>query len=146
MALSGDHVVARQTRSARQDVTGSITSTGYTGTMASGSAPPGIDFVAPPSGKVTIHYAVAGFNSAVADNKTAVRVGTGATVGAGTQVYAPNDNDMILFTGTATYRMAAFTEVTGLTPGNTYNVQMQHKVSGGTGSFLYRLVKVCPDI
>jgi hypothetical protein len=139
-------MVSLVTKSNRQDSVGSITSTSYTGTMASGAAPPGIDFVAPPSGKVTIEYTTAGFNSGANDNKTAVRVGTGATVGSGTQVYAASDSDMILYTGAATYRIGTFTEVTGLTPGSIYNVQMQHKVSAGTGSFLFRFVKVIPDL
>lgn len=141
-------IAASATRSDREDVVGSITSTTYTGTMASGSAPPGIDFVAPPSGKVTILFGTAGFNAANNDNKTAVRVGTGSTVGAGTEFYAATDSDMILYNARSTeaYRLTSFAEVTGLTPGNTYNVQMQHKVSAGTGSFLFRFVKVIPDL
>lgn len=135
-------------RSARQDSVGSITSTSYTGTMASGAAPPGIDFVAPPSGKVTILFGTAGFNAANNDNKTAVRVGTGATVGAGSSVYAATDSDMILYNARSTeaYRLTGFAEVTGLTAGDIYNVQMQHKVSAGTGSFLFRFIKVIPDL
>jgi hypothetical protein len=130
-------------RSNQQTSTLTTTSTSYgagTGTTC------GIDFVAPPSGKVTILFGTAGFNSGANDNKTSVRVGTDATVGAGTQVYAANDNDMILFTGSVTYRITSFAEVTGLTAGNTYNVQMQHRVSAGTGSFPFRWVKVIPDL
>lgn len=149
MALSGERVVATATVSATQNATGNVTNTSYTATMASGSGPPGVAFVAPPSGKVTILFATAGFNSGANDNKTSVQVREGGTVGSGTVVYGVDntamDNDMILFTGAATYRIGSVIEVTGLTAGNTYNARMLHRVSAGTGSFLFRKLKVIPD-
>jgi hypothetical protein len=100
---------------------------------------------------VTIHYATAGFGSAASEQKTAVRIGTGSTVGSGTEFYAADDKDMIVFnnTGTGTtantYGIGRVTEISGLTVGAVYNVQMRHKVTAGTGSWLYRVVKVVPD-
>lgn len=128
----------------RVDTSGSTASTSYTGTLSAGGSC-GIDFVAPDSGSVTIHFAAVGFGVGTTEMKTAVRVGTAGTVGAGTQVHAPNDNDMILGGGVVVYGKASFADVSGLTPGSTYNVQLQHKVDGGTGTWLYRRVKVMPD-
>jgi hypothetical protein len=145
MAASGEKVVATATAFARVTTTGSTTSTSYITALPTAGAC-GVAFVAPPSGKVTILYGTAGFNSAANDNKTAVRVGTGATVGGGTSVYAATDNDMILFTGSATYGIGRVTEVSGLTAGDTYNAAMAHRVSAGTGSFLFRTIKVIPDV
>lgn len=145
MASAGDLVVAMASTFARVTTTGSTTSTAYiTALPTAGTC--GVAFVAPPTGKVTIYYATAGFNSGANDNKTAVRVGTGATVGAGTEVYAATDNDMILFTGSVTYGIGAFTEVSSLTAGSTYNACMAHRVSAGTGSYLFRRIKVIPDV
>lgn len=135
------------TVSNRQNTVGSITSTGYTATLSGGTAC-GVAFTAPLSGKVRIHFATAGFNSGANDNKSAVRVRTGSSVGSGTVVFgstdADLDNDMILYTGSATYRISGFTEVTGLTPGSSYNAQMLHRVSAGTGSFLFKFLQVAP--
>lgn len=128
----------------RADTTGSTTSTSYTGTLTGGGVAAGVGFVAPLSGKVRVDFATAGFNSGVNDNKSAVRIGTAGTPGAGTLIYAATDADMILFTGSSTYGISGFTYITGLTPGITYNAQMQHKVSAGTGSFLYKRILVTP--
>lgn len=146
MALSGDHVVATATAAAKQSGNVSTTSTSYVaGTAGTGTAL-GVAFVAPPSGSVTILFHAAGFNSGANDVKTAVRVGTGATLGAGTQVYAPSDDDMILHNGTVAQAKGSFAHVSGLTAGNTFNVQMQHRVGAGTGTFPFRSIKVIPDI
>lgn len=105
--------------------------------------------MAPPSGKVTILFATASYNpSASVDNKTAVQVHQGAVVGSGTVQYAATDNNMILTNVAANLatRQAGFAEVSGLTAGNTYNAVMAHKVSAGTGHFLFRELKVYPDV
>lgn len=149
MAASGEKLVATATAYARVDTSGTTTSGSYTGTLT-GAASCGTAFVAPPSGKVTILFATAAYPSgANFETKTTVWVGTGSTVGAGTETLPANDNNMILFQSTATgivYRTSSFAEVSGLTAGNTYNVQLRHKVSAGTGTFLYRTVKVLPDV
>jgi hypothetical protein len=149
MAAAGDKLVAVATAFNRVDASSTTTNTSYTGTLTGGGAA-GVAFIAPPTGKVTILFGTAGFNDGNGrENKTAVRVGTGSTVGAGTQVYAPNDNDMILVLTTAdtnTYGLSSFAEVSGLTAGGTYNVQVQHKVNAGTGTWLYKRVKVIPDL
>lgn len=148
MAASGDKLIATATAHARNTTAGSTTSASYvTNLTTAGEC--GVAFVAPPTGKVTVLFHTAGFNTgggAAADNKTAVRIGLGSTVGGGTSFYAATDNDMILYTGTATYGIGAFVEITGLTPGDTYNACMAHKTSAGTGSFTFRSIKVIPDL
>lgn len=145
MAASGDKLIAFATAHARNTTTGTTTSTSYI-TALTTAAECGVAFVAPPSGKVTVHFHTAGFNSGANDNKTAVRVGLGSTVGGGTSFYAATDNDMILYTGAATYGIGSFVEISGLTAGDTYNACMAHRVSAGTGSFVFRSLKVIPDL
>lgn len=147
MALSGERLVATQTASARNNTDGNTTSTGYIVSLTTAGTC-GVAFVAPPSGKVTVHFGTASYNpSANVDDKTAIRVGTSSTVGGGTEVYAATDNDMILTNVAANLatRHSGFAEITGLTPGNTYNACMAHRVSAGTGHFLFRFIKVIPD-
>jgi hypothetical protein len=151
MAASGEKLVATATAFARNDTAGTTTSTGYTGTLATAGSC-GTAFVAPPSGKVTIHSQVSAYASATnLEVKTAFWVGTGSSVGSGTEVYAANDNDQSMVQtggGTATNvaSMAGWAEVSGLTPGNTYNCQLRHRVNGGIGTWLYRKIKVIPDV
>jgi hypothetical protein len=135
MAFTGDQVTATVTGSFREDTGGSTASTTY----AVVGATMGQSFVAPASGSVVIHFATAGFNSGANENKTVIQVRAGGTVGVGAIHHAANDNDMALFVGTATYRIVGFIVVTGLTVGSTYNWQMLHRVSAGTGSWLYRI-------
>lgn len=147
MALSGERLVATQTQSSRNLTDGNTASTGYIVNLTTAGTC-GVAFVAPPSGKVTVHFGAASYNgNASVDNKTAVRIGTSATVGGGTETYAATDNDMILTNVAANVatRHSGFMEVTGLTAGNTYNACMAHRVSAGTGHFLFRFIKVIPD-
>jgi hypothetical protein len=147
MALSGERLVATQTQKATNNTDGNTASTSYLTNLATASFC-GVAFVAPPSGKVTVLFATASYNpSANVDNKTAVQVAAGAVVGSGTVFYAASDNDMILTNVAANLatRQSSFMEVSGLTPGSTYNACMAHKVSAGTGHWLFRTIKVIPD-
>ena len=147
MALSGERLVATQSGKATNGTDGNTTSTGYVVNLTTAGTC-GVAFVAPPSGKVTVLFSTASYNpSANVDNKTAVRVGTSNTIGGGTEVYAASDNDMILTNVAANLatRHTGFAEISGLTAGNTYNACMAHRVSAGTGHFLFRSIKVIPD-
>ncbi len=53
---------------------------------------------------------------------------------------------MTLFTGAATYRINSWVDVSGLTVGNTYNAQMEHRTSAGTSNLIYRSLTVVPQI
>lgn len=119
-------------------VGGTTTSTSYVAVGAT----MGTSFVAPPSGVVHIAFGAAWFNSGANDSKTSVRVGTSSTVGGGSTVISAADDYMTAGTTTTGIRGTSFVVVTGLTAGSTYNVQMQHKVGAGTGTFLYRRLSV----
>jgi hypothetical protein len=131
----------------RQDTDGNTTSTTYTATLSAGSAA-GVAFTAPSSGSVLVLFGTASYQSGTAnDNKSAPQVRTGTTVGSGTIVYAASDSDMLLqrLTGSGeAARGTSFAIVTGLTAGSTYNAQLLHKVSAGTGNFLFKFITVIP--
>lgn len=103
----------------------------------------GTSFLAPTTGRIVILYA------AQLDNDTAAQgtsltpvVRTGGTVGSGSSVLAASDVYRLLNIGTDAGAWSGFTYVTGLTAGATYNVRLEHKVSGGIGTILNRRVAV----
>lgn len=130
--------------------------TTITSTYAVGSAVCGVAFVAPSSGSVVIHWSArvevttsAGFIGVT------VQVAAGSTIGSGTVVAgngAAADNSCIETrrgTGTAAdtrIQAAMFRIVTGLTPGQSYNVVVMHRgISGATAGTVYeRGVMVVP--
>jgi hypothetical protein len=134
---------------ARQDLEGQVTGTSYTAT-GTGAAPPGTAFIAPPSGRCTILFSTAVYNTGNFDNKTSMQVRTGSTVGSGTVVHGTSDADldlwMALYKGADNQRISGVAQVSSLTPGASYNARMLHRVSGGTGGFLFRWFKVNPDL
>jgi hypothetical protein len=69
---------------------------------------------------------------------------TGGTVGSGTVVHAASDDDVVLCVGTDFQRSNASRMVPSLTPGDTYNVRLEHRVSSGTGTALRRSVVIIP--
>lgn len=147
MAASGEKLVATATAFNRNDTSGTTTSTSFTGSLTTAGSC-GVAFVAPPSGIVMLHSHVSGYPSANnLETKTAFWVGTGASVGSGTEFYAAGDNDQTMVQVTSSgvvYSSAGWAYVTGLTPGNTYNAQLRHRVNSGTGTWLYRKIAVVP--
>jgi hypothetical protein len=119
------------------------TSTSYTGTLTAAGLC-GVSFVAPQSGKVLIHWAARlgnGSSPNRADCSPAIRAGS--TVGSGTSFQAAGDGTSI--TSIASARIGASTVVTGLTPGDTYNVSLeQRSFSAGTTTVGDREVTVVP--
>lgn len=127
--------------------TATITSFGIT--AASGTyADCGAAFVAPTTGRVLI-----GWSGQMANNTAASAcelspyIREGSTVGAGTAFLASViDNKIRLVSSAAnSINHAGMTMVVeGLTPGADYNVRLDHRVSGNTGTFIYRKVWVSP--
>lgn len=113
---------------------GTTTSVTYTATLTGGTAC-GIAFVAPPSGKVLILNNSRIFNSGANHSLCSIHVRTGATIGSGTDVLAAADSHAIAYFGSNDDRRGGSILVSGLTPGNDYNVQQSFKVTGGTGNF-----------
>lgn len=119
-------------------------------TFAAGSPVVGLTFVAPPSGKV--HVTVTGLiNSAT--NTVRAELGwelrQGGTIGTGTIVLAASV-DRCLATSHAVNTGATasigashrYPVLTGLTPGDTYNLRTMHRVqpAAGTGNINYRSI------
>lgn len=117
-----------------QNTNGTTTSVTYTSTLTGGTAC-GIAFVAPPSGKVKIENNCRIFNSGANHSLCSIHVRNGSTIGSGTDVLAAADAQAIAYFGANDDRRGGSTLVTGLTPGNSYNVQQEFKVTGGTGNF-----------
>jgi hypothetical protein len=114
----------------------------------------GTTFTAPTSGRVLIFWgARMQSNTVGARVHVSVSVRTGSTVGAGTVVSAATDDSSIESVQAATGAAGAGTrmqasrhrDVSGLTPGSVYNVQVEHKTSiSASGDVYLRDVSVLP--
>lgn len=125
-----------------QNAAGTTTSGAYTATLTGGTAC-GFAFVAPASGRVLIINNCEVQNSAApALSLCTIRVGTGGTVGAGTDVLAAA-NENALFSG-AQMRGSVTKRLTGLTGGVTYNVQQRFAAGGGTATYSNKELIVTP--
>ena len=127
--------------SATDAVAGTTTSATYTDTLTS-TGTHTLNFVAPASGKIVVTIACVAVNgTAGAYAAMSFRV-SGA---AGTQ--AASDANQVYGQGTGTNRPEVRTSVptlvTGLTPGASGTITLQHKVTGGgTGTFNYRRIQI----
>lgn len=121
------------------------TSTAFTTTLSPAQIC-GVAFVAPPSGKVTIEWGCGVQNSSSPQlSVCSFAIRAGSVVGSGVSFQASDDGRAI--TSLAFIRAGATSEVTGLTPGDTYNVALEHRVaSSGTGTFSNRSVLVRPEL
>lgn len=108
----------------------------------------GVAFVAPTTGRVEIGWSGEGQNTTAASAcELSPFIRTGATVGAGTTVLASVINNKLRLVSSAANGInhAGMTMIqSGLTPGTTYNVRLDHRVSGNTGTWTYRKVSVKP--
>jgi len=132
-----------------QTVTASTTSSTSYGNLTNIA---GVAFVAPASGIVSIFFSAnLRTNDATGAASAAPRVGTGSTVGAGTQVLAATDDNSVSFDQHATVsegvQSANHILVSGLTRGDTYNVSIQGRRAGaaGTASFSRLTTLVIPS-
>lgn len=136
------------TRSDHQDsAAGSTSSAILTGTYQGapgGAIPCGTSFTAPTTGRVLIFFAAELDNSTTGVTLCTPWVGTGAVVGSGTPVVAASDTNAIYNTGTNQIRPGGPLLVENLTPGDTYNVQLQYRATSGNGLASRRVVVVLP--
>jgi hypothetical protein len=96
-------------------------------------------FVAPTTGRVKLTYLGELDNSsASASTNIAPHVRDGATPGSGSDVLVPSLNIAHRNIGTDARRGAGVFLLQGLTAGNSYNVVLEHRVSGGIGTIQYR--------
>jgi hypothetical protein len=104
----------------------------------------GVVFVAPTTGRVVIHTSAQIVNSTTAATRVAPVVRTGGTIGSGTVVQAGIDGNAVVVQGTNSIRLGTSVLISGLTPGDTYNVRLEHRVTTGTGTASLRTVVVDP--
>lgn len=115
---------------------GSTSSTSYTATLAGGSVV-GVSFTAPIGGRVEVSTDMYMWNGGANACYCSFRICTGAVVGSGTQVLAPDDSFAAIMNGTNAATFSRTAVVTGLTSGSVYNVQQRVRVAAGTGNFNY---------
>jgi hypothetical protein len=104
-----------------------------------------VAFMAPTSGRVAIDYAgeLDASTSAVSCNM-APYVREGATIGAGADVQIAEAQYALRNVGTDSRAGGRRLVLEGLTPGDEYNVRLEHRCSGGTGTIQYRHLSVSP--
>jgi hypothetical protein len=119
------------TASDTQATNGTLTATSYTSSIGAGTAC-GFTFICPRSGKVKIHYSCE-INNTGGYTFFTPRVRTGSTIGSGSDVFAASD-DSAGFHNTNIRLGAAVLVISGMTPGTTYNCQLVHRVTAGTGT------------
>lgn len=118
---------------------GSASNTTLTGAGATACA---LTFVAPLSGKVDVHNTVQCSNSGSAVSICSFEVRAGAVIGSGTVFFAASIPTAVY--SVTVVRGTVVTEVSGLTPGATYNVQQTFFVTGNTGSFENKTLAIRP--
>jgi hypothetical protein len=144
--VSGQKVTAAQLNSAAptgavqstvNTTSGTTTSTSYTDSLT-GSTTVSLAFTVPASGKIWVTITGATDNSADNYSTMSYRIsGTAGTV-------AASDNWQLYFRNTNEGLTSRRTMQTGLTPGASGTVTMQHKVAAGTGTFNHRQILVEP--
>lgn len=128
---------------------GTTAATAFTNTLGA-TGIHGVAFIAPPSGAVYVAgRAAAGNNTLNAFSLLDFEVRNGSTIGSGTVVRASvNGNAGVFQSSVANAQGMVVTDdiVTGLTPGNTYNVALTYQTGGtGTSSYNRRHITVLPQ-
>ncbi|WP_434439702.1 hypothetical protein [Lentzea sp. E54] len=127
---------------ATENTAGTTTSGAFTATLTGGTTCSGT-FVAPASGAVDVFNTAQVGNSDTADLAiVSFEVREGAVVGSGTVAFAADIPNGV-YSG-PTVRATSVTPVTGLTPGETYNIRQMFAVTGDTGSFSNKRLQVRP--
>jgi len=118
------------------------------GTTGGTYADCGVAFVAPTTGRIEIGWSGEGFHSVAASAvELSPFVRTGTTVGAGTTFLASVINNKLRLVSIAINSIThggMTMIVSGLTPGSSYNVRLDHRTNGATGNWTYRKVSVKP--
>lgn len=104
----------------------------------------GTAFTAPTSGRIYVHLSAHIDNSAANTGVVSYRIGTGSTVGAGTEVVAAADGRSLTRTNVNQVMFGRTFVASGLTPGSAYNIQLMHRTTAGTVELIYRNVGVEP--
>jgi len=123
------------TQSTTDIVAGTTTSTSYTDTLT-GTGTLTHNFVAPASGKIAVTVTAELQNSTTAYTTMSFRIS-----GAAGTLPADDNNGPYMF-GAVRVRGSVLSLITGLSPGAAGTITLQHKVTGGTGTFNRRRIMV----
>lgn len=117
-----------------------VDETSFSATYGPGTTPVGVTFVAPPTGKIYVNVsAYFGQSTNQKEAIVAYVLRTGGTIGSGTVVLAASGNRALVcgmaVNTSAPARLEATRRqlITGLTPGSTYNVQIEFATTAGGG-------------
>lgn len=141
--LSGSGTIASVT--AVDNTSRTTTSTSFTQVMSPAGLC-GVAFVAPQSGKIYISMNNEISNSGANFTLTSYSIRTGSVVGSGTLFQAASQDETIRNDSTTIHRYGVGSFASGLTPGQTYNIVLEHSVQLGTGTFTRRRVVVLPQL
>jgi len=122
---------------------GTTTSTTFVETLTGGTTC-AVVFTAPTSGRVLVCCDSRVQNTGANASFVSFVVRTGGTPGSGTSVLGAADARAVLHEGTTFERGGIAELVTGLTPGDVYNVQQAFRVVAGTGAFANKTLTVVP--
>jgi hypothetical protein len=101
-------------------------------------------FVAATTGRALVRYAADLDSNGVVATHCGPHVRTGATIGSGSDVLPASQANSVRNVGTDNRRYGATVLLDSLTPGASYNVRLEHRVSGGTGTIQFRHLSVSP--
>lgn len=121
--------------------TGTMSGSTY-GNLSTGAA--SATLVVPGSGKVWVEIRSTGRNSGGATNSLTSWIASGSTSGS---AHTADDNSALIVAGTSNISLTMRHRLTGLTPGETLTVTLQHRTtSGSTGTWDYRSIALEPAL
>lgn len=103
-------------------------------------------FVAPPSGAVIVHITINKMNMSAAsvEGKLSFRLGTGAVIGAGTEILAASTVRCLTHAGVDSQNGHLSKYISGLTAGETYNIELQGRCPTNTLNVLGSRIIIDP--
>lgn len=142
-ALSYQENSGAVTVSQPQNTGASTTSTSYTSTFTSGTAC-GFSFIVPQSGTVRVSNSATLYHTTTGTTTLGFEIRTGGTVGSGTVIVSADDTKALVQQSAVAVGATKGITVTGLTPGNTVNIQQMWKTSTGQGNSQWKELCVQP--
>jgi hypothetical protein len=131
----------------QQNTSGTTASAAYTATLTGGTTC-SLTFVAPPSASVLVINSTNLENTSSANTALmAFEIRQGASIGAGTVVFAASDTEANTMGGSAgvgVHATVATPILTGLVAGNTFNCRQMFRTSAGTGTFANKRLTIVP--
>jgi len=147
--LAGSTVRALDTPPAASDAqldSFSFTHTTYgTGSTSGTYVDCGTAFMAPTTGRVLVILSGEISNASGATTRMAPVVREGPVIGSGALIVPASDVNSVTNQGSTAILTAQVALIENLSPGETYNVRLEHRVSGGTGTLRNRRVVVIPS-